>query len=77
TLQSSVIQAPNDYDKLRSILSIGVDSIVLDENYTITKFNGTIVSNSNVDGSNSIINLETDIQINGVYGCFLKFLGIQ
>ena len=77
TLHSSVINEANDYDKLKSILTIGVNNIVLDENYVITKFKGTIVSNSNIDCFNSIIYLETDIQTNGMSACFIKLENVQ
>ena len=77
TLRSSVIKEPNDYAKLKSILTLGVNNVVLDENFVITSFSGTIHSTSNVEGCGSTIILNTDIEVGGYYTSFLKFDGIQ
>jgi hypothetical protein len=65
SFRSSDLDMPCGYDKLSRLLSMGVDELIIDEDYVITSFKGKITTGiPRVSGEGVKIDVRTDVTVN-------------
>lgn len=65
SFRSSDLDMPCGYDKLSRLLSMGVDELIIDEDYVITSFKGKITTGiPRISGEGVKIDVRTDVTVN-------------